>query len=85
MKHIPFPQANNLDLIFDIIMDIGNTGLTKSDVAAKYHMEERQGSYYLDALLYLGFVEKIHSKYFLTKKGITIKELPAHMRKKGFC
>ena len=70
MKKVPFPQANNIELIFSVLNDIGDTGLSKFDVSKKYKIDERQGSYYLDSLLYLGFVTKINTKYFLSDKGI---------------
>lgn len=84
MKKLPFPQANNMDLMFSVLLDIGNDGISKTDVAVKYSMNERQGSYYLDALLYLGFLEKIHSKYFLTQKGINVRLAPQDCIKKEF-
>lgn len=64
MKKVPFPQANNMDLIFSIFFDIGDEGLSKYDVIKKYNLADRQGSYYLDALLYIGVVKKINIKYF---------------------
>lgn len=84
MKSIPFPQANNMSLIFSVLTDIGNDGLSKSDVAKKYEIQERQGSYYLDALLYLGLVEKINTKYFLTQKGVNIRLSPKDEMKYKF-
>lgn len=84
MKSLPFPQANNMDLIFSVLADIGNEGLSKDDVSSKYKINERQGSYYLDALLYLGFVEKVHSKYFLTQKGIDVRLAPQDAVKEKF-
>lgn len=73
MKKVPFPQANNMELMFNILKDIGDDGLSKSDIAKKYSIDERQGSYYLDALLYLDFVQKINSKYFLSTKGVKVR------------
>lgn len=51
MKSLPFPQANNMDLIFSVLADIGNEGLSKDDVSSKYKINERQGSYYFDTTL----------------------------------
>ena len=73
MKKVPFPQANNMDLIFSIFFDIGDEGLSKYDVIKKYNLADRQGSYYLDALLYIGVVKKINIKYFLNNTGISIR------------
>lgn len=76
MKNIPFPQANNMDLIFNVLNDIGNDGLTRMDVSSKYNIKDRQGAYYLDALLYLNFVEKINTIYFLNNIGVKIRLSP---------
>lgn len=71
-RKIPFPQANNIELIYSILLSIGDDGFSKRNVASTYEMDERQGSYYLDTLEFLGFVEKINSKYFLTKNGMMV-------------
>ncbi|MCQ2798794.1 MAG: hypothetical protein MJ220_02825 [Bacilli bacterium] len=84
MSKVPFPQANNIELIFAVLNDIGSEGLAKDEVAFKYGIDPRQGSYYLDALLYLGFVEKINTKYFLSNKGITTRLAPKDNMKKVF-
>lgn len=85
MKNVPFPQANNMELIFNIFFDIGENGLSKYDVINKYHLADRQGSYYLDALLYIGVVEKINIKYFLNNTGIIIRLKSADEIRKCFC
>ena len=83
MKKVPFPQANSIELIFNILNDIGNEGISKLDVSKKYSINERQGAYYLDTLLYLEFVQKINTKYFLTRTGVEIRLSPYdHMKNK---
>lgn len=84
MKKIPFPQANNLELIFNILYDIGEDGISKFDVAKKYMIKDRQGAYYLDTLLFLGFVEKVNTKYFLVENGIKIRLSPKDEMKSRF-
>lgn len=68
-RKIPFPQANSMNLIYSILLDISNNGISKREIAKKYEIDERQGSYYLDSLEFLGFVEKINTKYFYTEIG----------------
>ncbi len=85
MKKVLFPQANNFELIFKVLYDIGPDGITKDAISKKYKMDERQGSYYLDALLYLDVVEKYNIKYFLNAKGIKIRLTSADDSKKVFC
>lgn len=84
MTNIPFPQANNIDLIFSVLNDIGNDGLSKNDVSSKYNIDPRQGSYYLDALWYLGLVDKFNTKYFLSPKGIKTRLTPKDNMKGQF-
>ena len=73
MSTVPFPQANNIELMFNVFKDIDNDGLSKTNVSKKYNVDSRQGSYYLDALLYLGLVQKINTKYFLSSKGVQVR------------
>ena len=73
MRKIPFPQANNIDLIFKILCEFDEQGVSKFMLKNKYGLTEREGVYYLDALNYLGLIDKIHIKYFINKKGIYIK------------
>ena len=85
MKKIPFPQANNLGLIFNILFYIGPEGVSKYDVSQKYNIDEREGSYYLDALYFIGLVEKINTKYFLNARGTAVRLLSSDDAKDGFC
>ena len=85
MKHCPFPQANNLDLIFTIFMEIGPKGLSRYDVVKAHGLTERQGSYYLDALLFVGVVEKYNIKYFLNDVGVDIRLQSKDQMKSKFC
>lgn len=74
MKMIPFPQANNLELLLDIILDINEKGVTKFDISKRYELNIRQGAYYLDALLYIGLIEKVNIKYFLNSAGFKLQK-----------
>lgn len=64
-KEPPFPQANNIDLIYEIFCTMNDDGLSKFDITDKYKLHDRQGAYYLDSLLFLNLVEKINTKYFI--------------------
>ena len=70
-----FPQANNVDFMLKIISNYFESGMTKFDISNNYQIALREGSYYLDALLFLGLVEKIKIKYFLTKEGVILQNL----------
>lgn len=85
MRKIPFPQANNLELIFNIFWYVDENGISKEDVISKSSLTtEREASYYLDALLYIGLLEKIKRKYFLNDEGWRIKRLPRNMVRCAF-
>ena len=84
-KTAPFPQANNLDSMFSILFDIGKEGIVREEVIDEYGLTTvRQGAYYLNALLFLGLVEKINVKYFLTQKGVDIRLASRKEAKKLF-
>ena len=85
MSKIPFPQANNLELVFNIFSYIGENGISKEDVISSSSLTtEREATYYLDALLYIGLVEKIKRKYFLNDEGWKIKNLPKNLVRYAF-
>lgn len=84
MRKIPFPQANNLELIYNIFCDFDSMGMNKFDIQRKYGLVEREGSYYLDALYFLGVLDKIHIKYFLNDKGMSVLKLLDEDRKSKF-
>jgi len=81
----PFPQANNMDFMIHIFLNIGMDGITKFDVQKSSGLKDRQGSYYLDALVYLGLVEKYKTKYYLTERGKEIKLSPLEQMNAMFC
>lgn len=83
--NIPFPQANDLDRVFNILDLLNNNGLSKDDVADLFSINSRQGDYYLNALLYLGLVNKYNVKFFLSEKGIELKKMGSNLRKFEFC
>lgn len=74
MKKIPFPQANNLDMVYKIIMEIDESGWTKYDLVKREGFAEREGAYYLDALYFLSVVEKYKTRYFLSEIGSVLKK-----------
>ncbi|SEK18679.1 hypothetical protein SAMN02910377_00193 [Pseudobutyrivibrio ruminis] len=73
MKKIPFPQANNLERIYSIFLSIDARGVSKFDIIKSQGLAEREGAYYLDALYFLGYLEKYNTKYFLSKAGVQLQ------------
>jgi hypothetical protein len=69
---IPYPQANDLDKVIDIVTNFHSVGLSnKPAIAEFFDFDERQGDYYANAGYYLGLLKRIpHSKEFeLTREG----------------
>ena len=81
----PFPQANNVDFMIQVFLNIGTDGITKFDVENSSGLKDRQGSYYLDALVYLDLIEKYKTKYYLTERGKEIKLSPLNQLNETFC
>ncbi len=52
---VPFPQANDLDKIIDVITSFGEDLKTKDQISEYFDFDERQGDYYANAAIYLGF------------------------------
>jgi len=69
---VPYPQANDLDKVIDIVTNFHSAGLTnKPAIAEFFDFDERQGDYYANAGYYLGLLKRIpHSTEFeLTREG----------------
>ena len=69
---VPYPQANDLDKIIDIVTNFHSAGLSnKANIAQFFDFDERQGDYYLNAGYYLGLLKRVpHSTEFeLTREG----------------
>lgn len=69
-KATSFPQANNLNLVINVLRSIGkNKSASSKDVSEKFGLTQRQGSYYIGALTWLGLVERDGDVYRLTNEG----------------
>lgn len=69
---VPYPQANDLDKVIDILTNFRSANLTnKWAIADFFDFDERQGDYYANAGSYLGLLKRIpHSAEFeLTTDG----------------
>lgn len=59
MDHLAqFPQADNLELVYQVFVDLTEEGLNRYTFADKYNMHDRQGAYYLNAICFIGLAEK---------------------------
>ena len=72
--NIQFPQANSFERVINICELLYINDVEKNFITEEYSFDARQSSYYLDAAIYLGLVEKSeikdgHDFYTLTKIG----------------
>jgi hypothetical protein len=69
---VPYPQANDLDKVIDIVTNFHSAGLSnKPAIAEFFDFDERQGDYYLNAGYYLGLLKRVPDshEFELTREG----------------
>lgn len=68
---VPFPQANDLDKIIDLIVSFNDELSTKEGIAEYFEFDERQGDYYANAAIYLDFLGRgeARGRFTLTPLG----------------
>ena len=55
---IPFPQADLMSRIVNLIELLNGKPMTRQDITSEYAFDERQTNYYTDAGRYLGLIDK---------------------------
>ena len=69
---VPYPQANDLDKVVDIVTNFKSAGLSnKPAIAEFFDFDERQGDYYANAGYYLGLLKRVpdSTEFELTREG----------------
>lgn len=69
---VPYPQANDLDKVIDIVTNFHSASLSnKPAIAEFFDFDERQGDYYANAGYYLGLLKRIPdtTEFELTREG----------------
>jgi hypothetical protein len=66
---VPFPQANDLDKIVDLIALVDRTITTKTEIAEAFDFDERQADYYANAGIYLGFLVRSEDGFAVSELG----------------
>lgn len=59
---IPFPQADRMSRIVNLVELLNERPMTKQDITSEYAFDERQTNYYTDAGRYLGLIDKIKAE-----------------------
>lgn len=77
---IPFPQANSMERIINLIELLNTNSMTKDDITSEYAFDSRQTNYYTDAGRYLGLIDKERDSegnivFRLSPKGRNIMSL----------
>ena len=85
---LPFPQADSMSRIINLLETLNKHDMSKSDITDFYAFDERQTNYYTDAGRYLGLIEKTVTsrkviKFSLTYLGKKIMNLPYKDRQLG--
>jgi hypothetical protein len=74
---IPFPQANDLDKVADLVLLVEKDINTKPELADAFEFDERQADYYANAARYLGLIEKVGNEFQLTDSGREFLQIEA--------
>lgn len=81
---IDFPQADNLEFVYQVFCELPVTGLNRYSFSEKYGLHDRQGAYYLHALCFIGLANKVDKNTYLTTDGRLIQQLSEPFRRKAF-
>jgi hypothetical protein len=66
---IPFPQADELSRVIDVVDAVAAAVNTRAEIALRYEFDERQSDYYANAAAYLGLVTRTRRAFELTEIG----------------
>ncbi len=81
---VQFPQADNLEFVYQVYTELSQEGLNRYSFAEKYKISDRQGAYYLNAICFIGLAEKKGKNTTLTERGRVIQMLEEPFRRKVF-
>lgn len=84
MENYSFPQADNLEFIYQVFTELTEEGLNRYSFGEKYNISDRQGAYYLNALCFIGLAHKDGMNTYLTERGAIVQQLDEPFRKKVF-
>jgi len=76
-ENTPFPQADDMDKVVDLIKLVASGVTDKFQFAEAFEFDDRQGDYYANAAKYLGFLKREGHQFRLTEIGIAFSRLAA--------
>jgi len=74
-ENVPFPQADDISKIIDVLEILSSGLLNKFEIADKFDVDPRQGDYYANGAAWLGLVERTGTSFRLTDKGCDLVRL----------
>lgn len=85
---IPFPQADNMKRLINLLELLYTNDMTKEEITTTYDFDPRQTNYYTDAGRYLGVIDKRRENenivYFLTDEGKRLFNMNLKLRQLKF-
>ena len=73
---VPFPQANSLERVVNLLELIALQPLSKAEITQRYDFDPRQADYYANAARYLGLAEPVEDTWEPTEHGRRVIEQP---------
>ena len=77
---IPFPQADDLSKIIDVVEVLTSGAEDKFGIAEKFDVDPRQGDYYGNGAIWLGLAQKSNGLYRSTQSGAEFSSLDRSKR-----
>lgn len=66
---VPFPQANEIRRVIDVIDSVAAGLCTRNDISSHYDLDDRQADYYANAATFLGLLVRRGNGFALTEQG----------------
>jgi len=68
-EEIPFPQADDLRRVVDVVDAVGKGACSQAEIAKVYDFDKRQADYYGNAAAFLGLLERGRAAFSLSEGG----------------
>lgn len=68
---VPFPQADNVDRLLELLEFLADEPRTVAEIAAEYEFDQRQSDYYFNALKFLGLAQNTENQEGTPQRELT--------------
>lgn len=79
-SEVPFPQADDIRKVIDVVDAIGKGCRTAEDIALLYDFDRRQADYYVNAAAFIGLVRRDAGAFATTPAGRQFVSSPLAVR-----